>query len=178
MELDDVINLSLFYRKKKGLYNFTPEEVISIGYNSYLMTDKFYNPNCGTKKTTYFMQILEWNFKEEFRKTSHVKIPKHAWNKGTRTSAVVLEKKEYEASKSFHPNYHFDEYDHVLKVLNKLPERQKKIISHKYELDGKEKLTFRELARRMELSPQRVRMIYLDGLKKMKNLIEDNPEYF
>ncbi len=176
MELNDIIHLSLFYRNKKGLKNFTPEEVISIGYQSYLTTEKLYNSQSGTKKSTYFMQILEWNFREEFRKTSQVKIPKAAWNNGTRTSVSNLNKKEYEVSRIIEHNCFYDDYEILYKALEELPERYKFILAHKYELKGKEKLSFKAIAERMNLSPQRVRILHINGLKKVKDIIKSKEQ--
>ena len=173
MELNDIIHLSLFYRNKKGLKNFTPEEVISIGYQSYLLTDKLYRPETNTKKTTYFMQILEWNFREEFRKSSKVKIPKNAWNKGARTNSIEFDKKEYETYKILEPNYFYDDYDILYEALEELPHRYKFILTHKYELNGKKKLSFKAIAKKMDISPQRVRVLHLNGLKKIKEIIKN-----
>ncbi len=168
MKLDDVINLSLYYRNKKELYNFTSEEIISIGYNAFLQSDKLFNCKLGVKKTTYFMQILEWNIREEFREKSIIKIPKDAWHKGIRTKVSNLEINNYAKTNSYETNYDFDTYEHLYDILNELPERLKFILNHKYELQGKEKMTFKTIAKKMNLSPQRIRVLHENALKKLK----------
>ena len=103
---------------------------------------------------------------------SHVKIPKNAWNRGVRTNTFELNKQEYEVSKVIQHNFFFDDHDLLFSVLHKLSPRHKLVITHKYELYNKEKLTFRALAKKMELSPQRVRMLHIEALKHLKILLK------
>ncbi len=174
MELKDVISLSLFYRQKNNLFSITPNEVISIGYSAFLQFEKLYRPDLGVKKSTYFMLILEWGIREEFRRHSHVKIPKHAWNKGVRAPIKELNIKSYAKEYKVNHGFEFDRFDALMAECDKLSERERLILFHKYELRGKDKLTYKALAEKLSLSPQRVRMIHQRSIHKLRNrLIEE-----
>ena len=56
------------------------------------------------------------------------------------------------------------------KLLNKLKPRQKKIIDMRFGLNGEECLTLREVAKRLNLSYERIRQIQKDSLRNLFNM--------
>jgi RNA polymerase primary sigma factor len=59
--------------------------------------------------------------------------------------------------------------DGTLHVLNKLKEQEKRIISYRYQLNGCERHTLREIGDKLHISPETVRQIELRALKKIRS---------
>jgi len=60
-------------------------------------------------------------------------------------------------------------HDDTLRILNKLKENEKHIISHRYQLGGCERRTLREIGDNLDLSPESVRQIEQRALRKIRN---------
>lgn len=58
--------------------------------------------------------------------------------------------------------------DGTLRVLSKLKDKERSIISYRYELDGFERSTLREIGNKLDISPETVRQIELRALKKIR----------
>ena len=59
--------------------------------------------------------------------------------------------------------------DDTLRILNKLKENEKHILSHRYQLGGCERRTLREIGDKLDLSPESVRQIEQRALRKIRN---------
>ncbi len=172
MEISDIIKLSLYYARCKQVKNHTPEEIISIGYQAYLLTEKYYNIDIGVKKTTLFMKNIDWCFKKEFRLSAVVYVPRNAWDGGVRPNAQEFNlQKHKQLNLNEHKEHKIFENELLYEAYKELSEREQIIIKHKYELNYNKKLTFKALAKKLNLSPQRVRMIHLDAIDKLRSLV-------
>jgi RNA polymerase primary sigma factor len=60
-------------------------------------------------------------------------------------------------------------HDSALRILNKLKDKEKHIISYRYQLNGCERRTLREIGDRLDLSPETVRQIEQRALRKIRN---------
>ena len=58
--------------------------------------------------------------------------------------------------------------DSTLRILNKLKDREKWIISYRYQLNGCERHTLREIGDKLDISPETVRQIEMRALKKIR----------
>jgi RNA polymerase primary sigma factor len=59
--------------------------------------------------------------------------------------------------------------DGTLRILNKLKEQEKRILSYRYQLDGCERFTLREIGDKLDISPETVRQIEMRALKKIRS---------
>jgi RNA polymerase primary sigma factor len=57
----------------------------------------------------------------------------------------------------------------TLRVLNGLKEQEKRILSYRYQLDGCERCTLREIGDKLDISPETVRQIEMRALKKIRS---------
>jgi RNA polymerase primary sigma factor len=58
--------------------------------------------------------------------------------------------------------------DDAQNVLSKLKERERRILNYRYQLNGCERYTLREIGDRMDISPETVRQIEMRALKKIR----------
>jgi len=58
--------------------------------------------------------------------------------------------------------------DGTLRVLNKLKDKEKHILSYRYQLNGCEHHTLREIGDKLDISPETVRQIEIRALKKIR----------
>jgi len=58
--------------------------------------------------------------------------------------------------------------DGAMRVLNKLKDREKSILTYRYQLNGCERHTLREIGDKLDLSPETVRQIEMRALKKIR----------
>ncbi|MDR0463993.1 MAG: RNA polymerase sigma factor RpoD/SigA [Treponema sp.] len=63
--------------------------------------------------------------------------------------------------------------DGTLRVLNKLKDREKRILSYRYQLDGCERHTLREIGEKMNISPETVRQIERRALRKIRRHVDE-----
>ncbi|MDR0442003.1 MAG: RNA polymerase sigma factor RpoD/SigA [Treponema sp.] len=66
--------------------------------------------------------------------------------------------------------------DGTLRVLNKLKEREKRILNYRYQLNGCERYTLREIGDKLDISPETVRQIELRALKKIRKHVNELKE--
>jgi RNA polymerase primary sigma factor len=59
--------------------------------------------------------------------------------------------------------------DDTLRILSKLKDNEKHIISHRYQLGGCERRTLREIGDNLDISPESVRQIEQRALRKIRN---------
>jgi RNA polymerase primary sigma factor len=59
--------------------------------------------------------------------------------------------------------------DGTMRVLSKLKDKEKRILSYRYQLDGCEHHTLREIGEKLNISPETVRQIEMRALKKIRN---------
>jgi len=59
--------------------------------------------------------------------------------------------------------------DSALRILSKLKDKERHIISHRYQLNGCERCTLREIGDKLDISPETVRQIEQKALRKIKN---------
>ncbi|MDR2965203.1 MAG: RNA polymerase sigma factor RpoD/SigA [Treponema sp.] len=59
--------------------------------------------------------------------------------------------------------------DGTMNILNKLKERERRIISYRYQLNGCKRHTLREIGNKLNISPETVRQIELKALKKIRS---------
>jgi len=58
--------------------------------------------------------------------------------------------------------------DGTMNILNKLKENERNILSYRYQLNGCERYTLREIGDKLDLSPETVRQIELRALRKIR----------
>jgi RNA polymerase primary sigma factor len=66
----------------------------------------------------------------------------------------------------------FSQHD-TLCFLDRLKDREKRILMHRYELNGYERYTLKKIGDKMGLSPETVRQIELKALQKMRNSADE-----
>jgi RNA polymerase primary sigma factor len=66
--------------------------------------------------------------------------------------------------------------DSTMLILNGLKEKEKHIISHRYQLNGCERRTLREIGDKLDLSPETVRQIEQKALRKIRNYAKELKE--
>jgi RNA polymerase primary sigma factor len=59
--------------------------------------------------------------------------------------------------------------DNTMRVLGHLKEREKRILTYRYQLNGGERHTLREIGERFDISPETVRQIEMRALKKIRS---------
>jgi RNA polymerase primary sigma factor len=59
--------------------------------------------------------------------------------------------------------------DGTLRILNKLKDKEKRILSYRYQLNGCEHHTLREIGAKLDISPETVRQIEMRALKKIRS---------
>jgi RNA polymerase primary sigma factor len=59
--------------------------------------------------------------------------------------------------------------DNTIKVLDKLKDREKNILTYRYQLNGCERHTLREIGDKFDISPETVRQIELRALRKIRS---------
>jgi len=59
--------------------------------------------------------------------------------------------------------------DDALRIFNKLKAKERHVISHRYQLNGCERCTLREIGDSLDLSPETVRQIERKALRKIRN---------
>jgi RNA polymerase primary sigma factor len=59
--------------------------------------------------------------------------------------------------------------DSAMSILNKLKDKEKRILNYRYQLNGCEHHTLREIGDKLDISPETVRQIEMRALKKMRN---------
>jgi RNA polymerase primary sigma factor len=63
--------------------------------------------------------------------------------------------------------------DDTLRFLNRLKDREKRILMYRYELNGYQRYTLKKIGDKMGLSPETVRQIELKALQKMRGSAEE-----
>ena len=59
--------------------------------------------------------------------------------------------------------------DDTMRILNKLKDKEKRILSYRYQLNGCEYHTLREIGEKLDISPETVRQIEMRALKKIRS---------
>jgi len=59
--------------------------------------------------------------------------------------------------------------DGTMHILNKLKDQEKRIISYRYQLNGYERCTLREIGDKLDISPETVRQIEMRAMKKIRS---------
>jgi len=59
--------------------------------------------------------------------------------------------------------------DGTMRILNKLKDRERRIINYRYQLNGCKRHTLREIGNKMNISPETVRQIELKALNKIRS---------
>ncbi|MCL2759238.1 MAG: RNA polymerase sigma factor RpoD/SigA [Treponema sp.] len=67
--------------------------------------------------------------------------------------------------------------DGTKRILNKLMDREKRVINYRYQLNGCERHTLREIGDKLEISPETVRQIERRALKKIRSHVTELKEY-
>jgi RNA polymerase primary sigma factor len=67
--------------------------------------------------------------------------------------------------------------DGTMRVLNKLKDREKRILSYRYQLNGCEHRTLREIGDKLRISPETVRQIEIRALNKIRLNARELKEY-
>jgi RNA polymerase primary sigma factor len=66
---------------------------------------------------------------------------------------------------------------HAMKLFNKLKSKEKHIINSRYQLNGCQRQTLREISDELDISPETVRQIEMRALKKIRMHISEFKEY-
>jgi len=60
-------------------------------------------------------------------------------------------------------------HDSTMRILNKLKDKEKRILSYRYQLNGCEHHTLREIGDKLDISPETVRQIEMRAIKKIRS---------
>jgi RNA polymerase primary sigma factor len=63
--------------------------------------------------------------------------------------------------------------DGTMRILNKLKDREKRVLTYRYQLDGEERYTLMEIGDKMDISPETVRQIEIKALRKIRSHAEE-----
>ena len=63
--------------------------------------------------------------------------------------------------------------DGTMRVLNKLKDREKRVLAYRFQLNGSDRYTLREIGAKMDLSPEAIRQIEIKALKKIRSHAEE-----
>jgi len=66
--------------------------------------------------------------------------------------------------------------DNTMRFLNKLMDRERRILSYRYQLNGSEHFTLREIGDKMNISPETVRQIERRALRKIRSHADELKE--
>jgi len=61
-----------------------------------------------------------------------------------------------------------ESYNSTVRILNKLPENERRIINYRYQLNGGSRYTLREIGEKLDISPETVRQIERRALRKIR----------
>jgi RNA polymerase primary sigma factor len=67
--------------------------------------------------------------------------------------------------------------DGTMRILSKLKDRERRIINYRYQLNGSEYFTLREIGNKMDISPESVRQIEMRALRKIRTHADELREY-
>jgi RNA polymerase primary sigma factor len=67
--------------------------------------------------------------------------------------------------------------DNTLRFLNKLKDRERRILSYRYQLNGNERQTLREIGDKFNISPETVRQIEMRALRKIRSQASELREH-
>jgi len=59
-------------------------------------------------------------------------------------------------------------HDGTMRILNQLKDRERRILTYRYQLNGSDRYTLREIADELDISPETVRQIEMRALKKIR----------
>ena len=65
----------------------------------------------------------------------------------------------------------------TMRILNQLKDREKRILMYRYQLNGGERYTFKNIGAKMGLSPETVRQIEQKALRKLRGHVEELQPY-
>jgi RNA polymerase primary sigma factor len=91
---------------------------------------------------------------------------------GDETTAMVDLHEDYTYSPERVLLKKFSQHD-TLRFLDQLKDREKRILMHRYELNGYERYTLKKIGDKMGLSPETVRQIELKALQKMRSSADE-----
>ena len=83
---------------------------------------------------------------------------------------------DFHADYTYSPEKNFlqkSSQDGTLRFLDSLKERERRIITYRYQLDGCERHTLKKISAKMGISPETVRQIEIRALKKIRSRAED-----
>jgi RNA polymerase primary sigma factor len=84
---------------------------------------------------------------------------------------------EYACTVDVHEDYTYNPERHLMKqisrdgamnILNRLKDKEKRILTYRYQLNGCERYTLREIGDELDMSPETVRQIEIRALKKIR----------
>jgi RNA polymerase primary sigma factor len=67
-------------------------------------------------------------------------------------------------------------YDGTMRILDTLKDKERRILSYRYQLNGCERYTLREIGDKMDISPETVRQIEMRALKKIRRQAKELKE--
>lgn len=177
-------NVKVVYHVAKGFYNtgIDPDELISIAFLGYAKAIDSYKSNRNTKFSTYAINCIKNEILYMLKKEKKHRMHNISMNKVLSTDKngnnlmleeIILsmedanlgglEKSLLEAEKNDRIKYVID---------NELTERERYVISHRYELYNAELKTQSQLAKELNMSQANISKIEKSVLKKMKKYID------
>ena len=129
------------------------EELVSFAYQAIIKAVETYNPSDGTQPLTWVCDCIYWKLRNTLQICNRDRLP---------VGEVFFEEKKPIEDKGVEQ---IDSADWVESVLSKIPDERRRGIVR----DVMNGYTFREIARSMGVSCQRVRQLYYPTIEFLKD---------
>ncbi len=177
-------NVKVVYHVAKGFYStgLDADEIISVGFLGYAKALDSYRTNRNTKFSTYAINCVKNEILYMLKKEKRHRLHNVSMNKTLSTDKngndlkleeIVLDLDD-KSQKGLEFSLLEDEKNDKLKniIYTKLTEREKYVITHRYELYGVKGKTQNELAEELGMSQANISKIEKNVLKKMKKYVD------
>lgn len=97
-----------------------------------------------------------------------------AWEDNSSATMEIHEDYTYNPERNL---FRQSSHDGTIRFLNKLKDRERKVIAYRYQLEGNERHTLKEIGDELDLSPETVRQIEIRALQKIRSHAEELKDY-
>lgn len=166
---------------KKATWHFEHDDLIQLGLEGLCLAIDKYDFSRGLKFNTYAMWWIKGNISNALRDWSRtVRVPRNKSSKGETTHCIDLDDYKLElalndsvSEECFSVLFENHQLSKIaLKIISKLDERSKLVISMRFGLPPFSESTLDEIAPKLKVSRERVRQIQMKTLDKLVKQLE------